>query len=83
MGPRDVILVPLDGSDLAERALTVAAALARRHGSALRLVHVHLPLAAIRSMWRVSPSSMSTFAPSAAIMKRRTWNAFATVWPRA
>jgi nucleotide-binding universal stress UspA family protein len=41
MRPRDVILVPLDGSDLAERALTVAAALARRRGSALRLVHVH------------------------------------------
>ena len=46
MGPRDVILVPLDGSDLAERALTVAAELARRGGSALRLVHVHLPVAA-------------------------------------
>jgi nucleotide-binding universal stress UspA family protein len=46
MSPRDVILVPLDGSDLAERALTVAADLARRHGSALRLVHVHLPLTA-------------------------------------
>ncbi|HET6900348.1 MAG TPA: universal stress protein [Vicinamibacteria bacterium] len=45
MSPRDLILVPLDGSDLAERALAVAAVLARRHGSALRLVHVHLPLA--------------------------------------
>jgi nucleotide-binding universal stress UspA family protein len=45
MSPRDVVLVPLDGSDLAERALTVAAALARRRGSALRLVYVHLPVA--------------------------------------
>ena len=46
MSPRDVILVPLDGSDLAERTLTVAAALARRRGSALRLVHVHQRVAA-------------------------------------
>ena len=43
---RDLIQVPLDGSELAERALTVAAVLARRRGSALRLVHVHLPVAA-------------------------------------
>jgi len=46
MSPRDVILVPLDGSDLAERAVTVAAALASRRGSALRLVHVHRPVSA-------------------------------------
>ena len=34
------ILVPLDGSALAERGLTVGAALAARFGSRLRLVHV-------------------------------------------
>lgn len=40
------ILVPLDGSDLAERAVPVAAELARRAGVELRLVHVHDPMAA-------------------------------------
>jgi nucleotide-binding universal stress UspA family protein len=40
------ILVPLDGSDLAERAVPVAAELARRAGVELRLVHVHDPVAA-------------------------------------
>ena len=37
------ILVPLDGSDLAERAVPVAAELARRAGVELRLLHVHDP----------------------------------------
>jgi nucleotide-binding universal stress UspA family protein len=41
-----LILVPLDGSDLAEKALPVAAELARRTGASLRLVHVHVPIAA-------------------------------------
>lgn len=40
------ILVPLDGSDLAERAVPVAAELARRAGVELRLLHVHDPIAA-------------------------------------
>ena len=35
------ILVPLDGSALAERALAVASSLAPRFGSALHVVHVH------------------------------------------
>jgi nucleotide-binding universal stress UspA family protein len=35
------IIVPLDGSALAEIAVPVAAALARRAGAGLRLVHVH------------------------------------------
>lgn len=38
------ILVPLDGSTLAERALTVALPLAERHGAALVLVAVHEPV---------------------------------------
>lgn len=38
------ILVPLDGSELAERAVPVAADLARRAGAELRLVHVHVPI---------------------------------------
>jgi nucleotide-binding universal stress UspA family protein len=40
------ILVLLDGSSVAEQALPVAAELARRTGAALRLVHVHTPIAA-------------------------------------
>ena len=40
------IVVPLDGSDLAERAVPVADQLARRAGAGLRLVHVHDPVAA-------------------------------------
>lgn len=40
------ILVPLDGSDLAERAVSVAAALARRAAAELLLVHVHMPISA-------------------------------------
>jgi nucleotide-binding universal stress UspA family protein len=40
------ILVPLDGSDLAERAVPVAAALAHRAAAELLLVHVHVPISA-------------------------------------
>ena len=39
------ILVPLDGSALAERAVPVAAQLARASGAELQLVHVHDPMA--------------------------------------
>jgi nucleotide-binding universal stress UspA family protein len=46
MSERSLILVPLDGSDAAERAVPVAVELARRTDAALRLVHVHMPLAA-------------------------------------
>jgi nucleotide-binding universal stress UspA family protein len=46
MSPQGVILVPLDGSDLAGKALRVAVELPRRTGAALRLVHVHAPITA-------------------------------------
>jgi nucleotide-binding universal stress UspA family protein len=46
MNAQGVILVPLDGSDLAEQALPAAVELARRTGTALRLVHVHVPITA-------------------------------------
>ena len=46
MSAQGVILVPLDGSDLAEQALATAVTIARRRGLAVRLVHVHLPHAA-------------------------------------
>ncbi|MEY4007997.1 MAG: Universal stress protein family, partial [Gemmatimonadota bacterium] len=38
------ILVPLDGSTLAERALTIALPIAERHGATLVLVAVHEPV---------------------------------------
>lgn len=41
------ILVPLDGSELAERALPTAFDLARRTGGEIHLVRVHAPLAII------------------------------------
>jgi nucleotide-binding universal stress UspA family protein len=37
------ILVPLDGSPFAERALPYAAAIARRTGACIRVVHKHIP----------------------------------------
>ncbi len=38
------ILVPLDGSELAERALPWARTIAARSGGEVRLVHVHVPM---------------------------------------
>ena len=38
------VLVPLDGSELAEQAIAVGAARARRTGATLHLVSVHQPL---------------------------------------
>jgi nucleotide-binding universal stress UspA family protein len=49
---RGPILVPLDGSDLAARAVAVAADFARRAKIDLRLLHVHVPITA-RSTSRV------------------------------
>jgi nucleotide-binding universal stress UspA family protein len=40
------VLVPLDGSEVAEQALSVGASLARRAGVALHLVSVHEPIPA-------------------------------------
>jgi nucleotide-binding universal stress UspA family protein len=45
-GAAGPIVVPLDGSELAERALPLASDLARRAGTGLELVHVHVPIAA-------------------------------------
>lgn len=38
------IVVPLDGSSVAERAIAVAGALAKRDGAVLRILHVHTPV---------------------------------------
>jgi nucleotide-binding universal stress UspA family protein len=46
------LLVPLDGSLLAEHALPRALAIARRSGAAIRLVHVYSPLASTEDPWR-------------------------------
>ena len=45
MSENGPIVVGLDGSDLAERAIPVAVALAKRAGAELHLVHVHAPIA--------------------------------------
>ncbi len=39
-----VILVPVDGSPLGERALSLAIPIAKQHGARLTLLHVHEPL---------------------------------------
>jgi nucleotide-binding universal stress UspA family protein len=41
------LLVPLDGSPFAEQALPWAVSIARRANAALRIVHVHTPVAAL------------------------------------
>lgn len=43
--PIQTIMVPLDGSDLAEQAIPLAAALARASGAALHFTHVFVPYA--------------------------------------
>lgn len=50
------VLVPLDGSPLAERALPIALDLARRSGAAVHLVRAQLPLALVAS----TPDGMIT-----------------------
>lgn len=49
-GPITTILVPLDGSELAEQALPLAIALARASDAQLHLVHVFVPYAARADM---------------------------------
>ena len=41
------ILVPLDGSPLAERALPIALDIARRAGGKVQLLRTHVPLAIV------------------------------------
>ncbi len=48
--PIKTILVPLDGSELAEQAIPVATALARASGAELHLMHVFVPYAARADM---------------------------------
>lgn len=47
------LLVPLDGSLLAEHALPHALAIARRTGATIRLVHVHAPWDRTDEPWRL------------------------------
>jgi nucleotide-binding universal stress UspA family protein len=49
------ILVPLDGSPLAQEALPLGLALGRRHGQAVELVHVHKPPPMLASAPHVDP----------------------------
>ena len=41
------ILVPLDGSELSEQALPMATSLVHRHGAALNIVRVYVPIAGV------------------------------------
>jgi nucleotide-binding universal stress UspA family protein len=47
------ILVPLDGSDFAEHALPTALSLARRHGAALHIVRVYVPVAGVHGEYAI------------------------------
>ncbi len=48
------IVVPLDGSRVAEHALPLALAIARRSGATIRLVHVHSFWESVPDPWQVS-----------------------------
>jgi nucleotide-binding universal stress UspA family protein len=48
------IVVPMDGSELAERALPLAAGLARRWSAPLALVRVHIPVVPLEYRGEVS-----------------------------
>jgi nucleotide-binding universal stress UspA family protein len=58
------VLVPLDGSELAEQALSVGAARARRTGASLHLVSVHepVPLAAMPPDYPMPVSDLEAMA---------------------
>lgn len=53
------LLVPLDGSPLAEHALPHALAIARRSGASIRLAHVHAPLDKMEEPWRLYSTHFS------------------------
>lgn len=58
------ILVPLDGSDFAERALPLALSIARRSGGRLRLLTVHVPVAALDTEPAHTPATATLEAPA-------------------
>jgi nucleotide-binding universal stress UspA family protein len=54
LGGLRCIVVPLDGSTVAEHALPLALAIARRTGATIRLVHVHSVWESVPDPWQVS-----------------------------
>lgn len=53
-----MIVVPLDGSGVAEQAVTVAADLASRDDGSLRIMHVHVPTPTLEGAGEVMRASM-------------------------
>ena len=64
------ILVPLDGSVLAERALPIAADIARRSGGAVHLVRAHVPLAVVGATAEGAIFSQDMLAADDALRRR-------------
>ena len=64
------ILVPLDGSALAERAIPVACELARRTGGAVHLVRAHVPIAVVGATAEGALFSQEMLAADEAIRQR-------------
>lgn len=59
------ILVPVDGSPIADKAVAHAAEIARKSGGSVHLVRVHRPLS-----WQVVPSDSAISLPDAAMDER-------------
>lgn len=66
------ILVPLDGSALAERALPIACDIARRSGGAVHLVRAHVPIAVVGATAEGAIFSQDMLAADDALRQRAT-----------
>lgn len=64
------ILVPLDGSALAERALPIAADIARRAGGSVHLVRAHVPIAVVGATAEGAIFSQDMLAADDALRQR-------------
>jgi nucleotide-binding universal stress UspA family protein len=64
------ILVPLDGSALAERALPIALDIARRSGGAVHLVRAHVPIAVVGATAEGAIFSQDMLAADDALRRR-------------
>ncbi len=66
------ILVPLDGSALAERAIPIAADIARRAGGGVHLVRAHVPIAVVGATAEGAIFSQDMLAADEALRQRAT-----------
>lgn len=64
------ILVPLDGSAIAERAIPIAADIARRAGGAVHLVRAHVPIAVVGATAEGAIFSQDMLAADEALRRR-------------